>query len=281
MTDDQNIHKPNNGVSSIARGTIFNLEIVILVAFILATFFAAWTPGLDLSPNTLDVPQAESQPDPNSISQQEQSLPEATLQVIGPTPVLEDGKTLGLVVGHWGDENDPGAVCPDLQFTELKVNQNIASLVEKELAQLGYNVVLLKEFDPKLFGFKALAMVSLHADSCNYINDQATGYKVAAAMGKENQDKSTRLAACLRSRYGQATGLSLHSTSMTPDMTSYHAFGEIDADTPAVIIETGFLNLDRQFLSEQPGLAAKGVIDGILCFLNNESISPTPLQPTP
>jgi N-acetylmuramoyl-L-alanine amidase len=100
-------------------------------------------------------------------------------------------------------------------------------------------------------------------------------------MGKENQDKSTRLAACLRSRYGQATGLSLHSTSMTPDMTSYHAFGEIDADTPAVIIETGFLNLDRQFLSEQPGLAAKGVIDGILCFLNNESISPTPLQPTP
>ena len=281
MTDDQNIHKPNNGVSSIARGTIFNLEIVILVAFILATFFAAWTPGLDLSPNTLDVPQAESQPDPNSISQQEQFLPEATLQVIGPTPVLEDGKTLGLVVGHWGDENDPGAVCPDLQFTELKVNQNIASLVEKELAQLGYNVVLLKEFDPKLFGFKALAMVSLHADSCNYINDQATGYKVAAAMGKENQDKSTRLAACLRSRYGQATGLSLHSTSMTPDMTSYHAFGEIDADTPAVIIETGFLNLDRQFLSEQPDLAAKGVIDGILCFLNNESISPTPLQPTP
>lgn len=58
-------------------------------------------------------------------------------------------------------------------------------------------------------------------------------------------------------------------------MTSYHAFAEIDINTPAAIIETGFLNLDRQFLTEHPDLAAQGIVNGILCFLNNESISPT------
>ena len=100
-------------------------------------------------------------------------------------------------------------------------------------------------------------------------------------MGQQNQDQSTRLAACLRNRYAQATGLELHSTSITPDMTSYHAFDEINPNTPAVIIETGFLNLDRQFLTEHPDLAAKGIQDGILCFLNNESISSNPVQSTP
>ena len=63
-------------------------------------------------------------------------------------------------------------------------------------------------------------------------------------------------------------------------MTSYHAFGEIDENTTAAIIETGFLNLDRQFLTQHADLAAEGIAKGILCFINNESISP-PAIPTP
>jgi len=55
-------------------------------------------------------------------------------------------------------------------------------------------------------------------------------------------------------------------------MTSYHAFKEIDEFTPAAIIETGFMNLDRSLLTQQPELVAKGVADGILCYLRNESI---------
>jgi len=64
-------------------------------------------------------------------------------------------------------------------------------------------------------------------------------------------------------------------------MTSYHAFDEIDENTPAAIIETGFLNLDYQFLTKTPGLAAQGIAGGILCYIRNESISPPTPSPTP
>ena len=59
-------------------------------------------------------------------------------------------------------------------------------------------------------------------------------------------------------------------------MTSYHAFSEIDENTPAVIIETGFLNLDRQLLTQNPDVAAQGIASGIICFIRNESITATP-----
>jgi N-acetylmuramoyl-L-alanine amidase len=271
----------NRGAAPLFRGTFFNLEIVVLVAFLLATFFSAWTPDSNTPALEQGIVDAANPTSVNAISQQEQSLPVTTLQPSENTPAAEANPELGIVVGHWGDQNDPGAVCADGQLTEFKINQDIATLVEKDLTQKGYRVTLLKEFDARLSGFKALALVSIHADSCDYINDQATGYKVAAAMGKQNQDKSTRLAACLRSRYAEATGLNLHSMSITQDMTSYHAFSEVESDTPAVIIETGFLNLDRQFLTEHPDVAATGIVNGILCFLNNESVSSTPLQPTP
>jgi N-acetylmuramoyl-L-alanine amidase len=55
-------------------------------------------------------------------------------------------------------------------------------------------------------------------------------------------------------------------------MTSYHAFDEINADTTAVIIEVGFLNLDRQILTQHQDLVAKGISDGILCYVRNEDV---------
>jgi N-acetylmuramoyl-L-alanine amidase len=55
-------------------------------------------------------------------------------------------------------------------------------------------------------------------------------------------------------------------------MSGYHAFDEINPETPAAIIETGFLNLDRQILTQNPSLIAKGISDGILCYLGKESL---------
>jgi N-acetylmuramoyl-L-alanine amidase len=57
-------------------------------------------------------------------------------------------------------------------------------------------------------------------------------------------------------------------------MTSYHAFGEVDQNTPAVIIETGFMNQDRDLLTNNPSLVARGITAGIMCYLNREEISP-------
>jgi N-acetylmuramoyl-L-alanine amidase len=53
-------------------------------------------------------------------------------------------------------------------------------------------------------------------------------------------------------------------------MTEYHTFREIHPQTPAVIIETGFMYLDREFLTNHPEKVAGGISDGILCYVNNE-----------
>ncbi len=188
-----------------------------------------------------------------------------------PTPTPRPRPPIGIVVGHWGDDNDPGAVCTD-GLTELSINQSIATIVQQNLNNEGLEVVLLQEFSPILNGFQGLALISIHADSCNYINDQATGFKVAASMNTQRPDKTARLTACLRSRYALTTQMEVH-IGITPDMSSYHAFDEIDADTPAVIIETGFMNLDRQILTQQPDLIAEGITKGILCYLYNEDVS--------
>jgi len=248
--------QPKKGLG-IVKVSFINLQIVVGVAIILATLFTAWTPGETSQKPTWEISQFASVPTP---------LPTTA----GSTPTPRQKPLIGIVSGHWG--NDSGTVCPD-GLTEAEINQNIATLVQKQLISKGFDVDLLKEFDPRLTDYQASALVSLHADSCNYINDQATGFKVAAALASPDPERATQLTACLRARYAAATGLPLHSTSVTADMTDYHAFGEINEATTAAIIETGFLNLDRQFLTEKADLAAQGIVNGILCFINDENIT--------
>jgi N-acetylmuramoyl-L-alanine amidase len=64
-------------------------------------------------------------------------------------------------------------------------------------------------------------------------------------------------------------------------MSGYHAFDEIGEDTPAVIIETGFMNLDRQMLTQNSNQIAHGIADGILCYIRNESVSAEPAADEP
>jgi N-acetylmuramoyl-L-alanine amidase len=185
---------------------------------------------------------------------------------------------IGIVAGHLG--NDSGAVCLDgngnVTLTEVDMNLQIAAIVQEQLTQLGYEVDLLREFDTRLNGYRALAIVSIHNDSCEYVNDQATGFKVAAALNTNDLNRANRLTACLVDRYQKATDLTFHAGSITSDMREYHAFREIDPNTVAAIIETGFLNLDREILTKQTNRVAAGVVDGILCFANNENVEPTP-----
>ena len=46
-------------------------------------------------------------------------------------------------------------------------NQNVATLVRDQLIARGLDVELLREFDPKLSGYKASVLLSIHADSCD------------------------------------------------------------------------------------------------------------------
>ena len=198
--------------------------------------------------------------------------------VLTPQPQLR----IGVVAGHSG--NDSGAVCLDgngeVTLTEADMNLEIAALVQEQLIQKGYQVDLLREFDTRLNGYRALAIVSIHNDSCEYVNDQATGFKVAAALNTHDVNRANRLTACLVNRYQNVTSLTFHAGSITGDMREYHAFREIDPSTVAAIIETGFLNLDREILTKHTDRVAEGVVEGILCFANNENVEPTPL-PSP
>lgn len=244
-----------------ARSMFFQLQIVLIVAFILATLFTAWTPA-SLLPGNLSERFAQV------------LAFQATETAAFPTPTTRPRPLIGLVVGHWDDNTkDPGAVCSD-GLTEIEVNQGIAARVKQELVDQGFDVDLLREFDQKLQGYQALALVSIHADSCDYINDEATGYKIAAALSNQYPERAARLTACIKDRYSRATGLSFHSSTVTNDMSSYHAFDEIDSNTNAVIIEAGFLNLDRQILTKGQDQIAEGISNGILCYIRNEDISP-------
>ena len=246
------------------RGSFYYIQMIVGIAFVLATLFTFWTdPGMlpnDLVENfTLaQAPGVTGTPD----------------NLATPTP---RGKPLiGIVSGHKG--NDSGSVCAD-GLTEASVNEKVAYLVQTGLVENGYDVEVLNEFDPKLSGYQASVLVSIHADSCDYINNQATGFKVSSALANPHPDRAARLTACLKNRYGIVTGLPLHN-SITIDMTSYHAFAEISDNTTAAIIEIGFLNLDRELLTQKSDLVAKGVIDGIFCYINNEDLivyaTPTP-----
>lgn len=201
--------------------------------------------------------------------------PRAAVAPLSSQPQLR----IGIVAGHSG--NDSGAVCIDgngeVTLMEADVNLEIAALVQQQLTEIGYQVDLLREFDTRLNGYRALAIVSIHNDSCEYVNDQATGFKVAAALNTYDVNRANRLTACLVDRYQNATSLTFHAGSITADMREYHAFREIDPSTVAAIIETGFLNLDREILTQQTDRVAAGVVSGILCFANNENVEPTPI----
>ena len=145
--------------------------------------------------------------------------------------------------------------------------------MQQKLTAYGYQVDLLQEFDPRLNGYKAAVLLSIHNDSCQYINDQATGFKVASALANRDPNLSSRLVACIRDRYGRITGLPYHD-SVTPDMTQYHAFNELDPGTTAAIIEAGFLYKDYNILTSRPNVIADGIVAGIQCFVNNENIVP-------
>lgn len=247
------------------RGMFYQLQMVLIVAFVLATLFTAWTPASLL---------------PGNLSERFAAVLafQATETAVYPTPTPRPKPVIGIVVGHWDDDTkDPGAVCTD-GLTELDVNQGIATQVKQNLVDQGFDVDLLREFDQKLQGYRAITLVSIHADSCEFINDDATGFKVAAALSNQYPERASRLTACIKDRYGRATGLPFHASTITNDMSSYHAFDEIDPNTNAVIIEVGFMNLDRQILTKGQDQIAAGISDGILCYIRNEDLS-DPAQP--
>ncbi|MDM8528831.1 N-acetylmuramoyl-L-alanine amidase [Anaerolineales bacterium HSG24] len=170
--------------------------------------------------------------------------------------------TVGIVAGHKG--YDPGAVCDD-GLTEAEVNSTVSVEVVSLLKRKGIQADLLNEFDDRLTAYQADALISIHADSCNIAG--ASGFKVARVTDSAIPEAEDRLVDCLNQEYGRYTGLPMHPASITDNMTNYHAFREINSQTPGVIIEMGFLLDDRYLLEKKPKIVARGIAAGVLCFL--------------
>jgi len=204
---------------------------------------------------------------------------QATQRVINiqPSPLPTDVREvrIGVIAGHSGrpqDPNfdlDPGATCPD-GLTELQINESVAREVVAALRRERYTVDLLQEFDPRLAGYQADVLVSIHTNDCQDYGEAGTGYAVASASARQTTRGSDEyLLNCLITQYGATTGLS-HHQGLTYDMTEYHTFDEVAGDTPTAIIEIGFMLRDRAMLTQQQALLAQGIANGIRCFLRPE-----------
>ena len=248
---DSNGSQPQAGLMAKTLKGFLNVS---LVAILSATLFTA-LPATGIGINSLLFQPSSSGGGPTG-----DNTPEVIYKV-------------GLVVGHWG--NDTGAICSESLggFQEVNINYTVADLTRQYLQSEGVEVDLLKEFDDHLEGYLSNALISIHADTCEYIPELGTGFKIAEAADNKRPEQAARLMACLQNRYGTVTSLR-YDHRITPDMTSYHAFSEVDPNTPAVIIETGFMNQDRELLTKDPASVARGITAGIMCYLNREEISP-------
>jgi N-acetylmuramoyl-L-alanine amidase len=234
-------------------GLLRSFMVVLVAAGLMATIFVWWTPTQFLSSDVR-----------SELGQAQAAERETLIPTVQPTPNWL--QKIGVVSGHRGPELDPGAVCPD-GLTEADINFNVAQMVVRELRGQGYSVDLLDEFDPRLEDYQAAALVSIHANTCQPFAEPVSGYLVAAAAARVTARIDDQLLVdCLAQYYEQHTGLHRHY-GLTEDMTNYHTFREIHPLTPAAIIELGFMLADRALLTEHPEIAAKGVVDGVLCYL--------------
>src|SRR5262249_50103453 len=132
---------------------------------------------------------------------------------------------------------------------------------------LGYTVDLLDEFDSRLKDYQAAALLSIHSNTCRDFGERVSGFIVAASAGRISaHNDDSRLVNCIAQHYSSETQLE-RRLETTVYMTDYHTFGEIGSPPPAAIIELGFMLGDRDLLTQHPDTLARGLSDGIRCFL--------------
>lgn len=193
-----------------------------------------------------------------SIVKPVERLPVAQRLTQSPGPIL-----VGIIAGHRA--SDSGTECED-GLTEVQITNGLAERLAGKLQEQGIAAESLDEFDNRLDGYRSTALISIHADSCEFVNELATGYKISGSTYTD----SSSLSICVEQAYGQATGLPYHPHSITPHMADYHAFRKLGDRTPAIIIEVGFLNLDREILTVGSDLVVEGLSEGILCYLEEQ-----------
>lgn len=199
-------------------------------------------------------------------------------QVRLPPPSVASGpRRVGIQAGHWRTAEAP-AEFPRLRTSvggsfgdvkEVDVALDVARRVTDLLRERGIVADLIPATVPP--SYIADAFVSIHADA----DDTATasGFKIAHGAYRSPHDE--QLVRSLTEHYAAATGLPW-DPNVTDDMTDYYAFAWFRYDhalaphTAAAIVELGFIShrADREVLLERQDVVARGIVEGILRFLN-------------
>jgi N-acetylmuramoyl-L-alanine amidase len=190
-------------------------------------------------------------------------------------------KRVGIQVGHWfvGQLPDElrrlSAGTSAGGWSEWEANLLIAQRVVQMLEEAGVEADLLPATIP--IRYRAHAFVAMHADGDT--SGALNGYKIARPGFSSIPDADDELVRTMYREYGAATGMARDADiHISRRMVFYYAFNTrryqhaIDLGTPAAIIETGFLTngSDRAFLTGRPDLAARGIANSILRFLELE-----------
>ncbi len=99
-----------------------------------------------------------------------------------------------------------------------------------------------------------------------------SGFKIARSETVAYPRSRTSWWSCLSDSYAASTELSFQENTITKDMRDYHAFRKVNTATPSAIIELGFMSTDRDALLYRQDRLAKGIVDGIQCFLDSRPI---------
>lgn len=179
-------------------------------------------------------------------------------------------KIIGILPGHYG--LDSGYQCgPEYNFVkESDVNLRLAVMVRDYLQSQGYTVDFMHEFDPALTNYTALALVSIHANQCNAANQ--SGFNITTGGQNSYPSESKRLNDCLTYHYMQNSGLEFLGENYTPGEEMLYSFDNVNNYTTISIIHTGFLGNDYRTISEKTNSLAKGIADGIICYVEDEAI---------
>jgi N-acetylmuramoyl-L-alanine amidase len=189
---------------------------------------------------------------------------------------------VGLQIGHLDNDKLPDELsrligntgASAAGHTEVQVNQRIAELARDLLSVQGVLVDLLPATIPQ--GYWADTFVAIHADgSTDY---RPRGFKLARPR-RDFSGGADNLLNSITESYADSTNLP-QDPNISRNMTGYYAFAwwryehAVHPRTPSVILETGFLTswADRQIIVNRPELAAHGLAQGILSFLETQNL---------
>ena len=175
---------------------------------------------------------------------------------------------IGLQAGHWRAHEAPWPINTHTGSsgrgkTEAEVNLPIAEAAAQVLREAGHAVDVLPAVIPK--GYRADLVVAIHADGGP---SSRRGFFVDSSARQATAGAEAKLSRSLVEAY-KVVGIP-YVFRGTSASRYYYGYYSVDARTPMVLIETGFLTnpVDQTILIDRPDVVGGAIARGILDYLS-------------